>query len=567
MKKMIALFLSACLVVLALAGCQPASSSDPGPTGQQTSTGSTSSDSTKTEDLSETGTLNLVWVQGRGTDSLFENPWTDMQSLYPYMVFDALVRQVDSEVFVPKLAKDWKVSSDGLTYTFTLDETAKWHDGTPFTQEDVLFSCNARLKAPKSVKDIFTNVEGAAAVMEGTADTISGITAENGVVTIKLTIPDSFFLGKISYMMMLPKHLLEKADPLEIDNYEEYWKKPVGTGAYYIDEVSFPNYFTVVRNDDYFGASAGIRKAVFTSYATGGNESVIAAAVAGKVDYMFGNAVNDINMAKNLESQNPDMKMNMIPSSAGRTIWYNNNGSSDGKYVDAVQKPEVRQALGLLIDKETIASFYEGQASVMSASYINPLTAAYNDDIPLFERNVEKAKQMLTDAGFDFSSTLRMLYYYDDQTTADVMELLKQNFAEAGVKLEPFLAQGDLASIIYEQRNWELMYCACNNTDTINAYLYLAPGSVRDNIFGDDENRQKYQEAINAFNAAPDAAARQQILQELQIEGLKDAYATHVYVLNRIVLYNAKRLQLDQSIFTTDYEWSRDYHFENWKLI
>ncbi len=565
MKKLIASLLLVCLLTAVFTGCQstPPANSTPTPTDSSTPV------ATPAEDLSETGTLNLVWFQGRGTDSLFENPWTDTQSLYPSMVFDTLVKvQEDGKTYTPKLAKEWKISDDGLTYTFYLDTNAKWHDGTPFTEEDVVFSINGRLKSPKSTKGLYTNVVGATEVREGKAETISGITSEPGIVTIKLTVPNSFFMQLLGTMHILPSHLLKDANPLEIDNYEAFWKKPIGTGPYRIDEVSFPNYFTVVRNDDYFGPRPGIRKALFTSYATGGNEAMIAAAVAGKVDYVYGNAVNDINMAKNLESQNTNLKMLMIPSGGGRTFWYNNVGSSDGKYVETLKKPEVRQALGLLIDKETIASFYAGQASIMSASFINPLTPAYNTDIPLFKRDVEKAKQMLTDAGFDFNSTLRLLYYYDDQTTADIMALMKQTFAEAGVKVEPFLAQGDLPSIIYEQKNWDMMYCAAGATDTANAYLFLSPaGAVADKVLGDVEYRAKYTDMLNAYHAASDDAGKQKVLKEIQIEGVKDAYASHVYALSKIVVYNKNKLQLDENVFKADFQDGRDFRFESWKLI
>lgn len=66
--------------------------------------------------LNETGALKLMWYQGIGIDSIFEDPWRDQQSLWPYMVFDALVAEEVSNVsIVPKLATDWEISDDGKT--------------------------------------------------------------------------------------------------------------------------------------------------------------------------------------------------------------------------------------------------------------------------------------------------------------------------------------------------------------------------------------------------------------------------------------------------------------------
>ena len=61
-------------------------------------------------------------------------------------------------------------------------------------------------------------------------------------------------------------------------------------------------------------------------------------------------------------------------------------GSTDDKYNDDMLKTEVRQAINLLIDKEGIASFYEGQA-VPLTTFVNPEMAAYNTSIPLFQRD------------------------------------------------------------------------------------------------------------------------------------------------------------------------------------
>lgn len=560
MKKTLVLLLVVCMTVSVLAGCSS----------NKTNTNEAAKDTKKSaEDYSETGTMNLAWSAQGGTDSLFESPWLDNQSLYPEMVFDTLVKiKEDGKTFVPKLASEWSISPDGKTYTFNLNKNAKWHDGTPFTQDDVLFSFNTAVRFPKFwQKNMYLGIEGVKDVIDGKAQEISGITAKDGVVTIKLSNPDNFLLKALCAFCILPKHLLKDADPANIGAYEAFWKKPIGTGAYKINEVSFPNYFTVTRNDDYFGPKAGIKNAVFTSYDTGGNEAVINAAIGGKIDFAFGNAVNDINTAKNITSKNADMKYLIIPSNYFRSLWYNTNGSADGKYNENMKKKEVRQALNLLIDKETVAGFYGGQA-VAGTTLVNPKDPAYNSDIPLFKRDVAKAKQMLTDAGFDFSKTLRLLYYYKDQTTIDIMELIKQNFAEAGVKLEPFLAQGDLASLIYEKRNWDIMYAATFQPDPIKNYNFLVPaGGNYDKLFAEVEQRAPFKDIMTKYTATNDPAEQKKFGDEMQLVGNQLCYATGVYSLDKIAIYNSARLQIDTAAFSTDYQTMRDNRFENWKLL
>lgn len=109
----------------------------------------------------------------------------------------------------------------------------------------------------------------------GEADTISGITSEGNTVTIKVTQPTAQFLKTISGVMILPAHLLSDVSWADM-NAADYWTKPVGTGPYCINEVKFPDYFTVTRYDGYWGEPAGIKNAQFVSYAAGGNDAAVA---------------------------------------------------------------------------------------------------------------------------------------------------------------------------------------------------------------------------------------------------------------------------------------------------
>jgi len=514
--------------------------------------------------------LKLQWHASIGTDSVFECPWQDQQCLVHDMIFDTLLKvNSDGVTYVPRLAKSWKVSADGKTYTFTLVDNAKWHDGTPVSAEDVLFTFNTMPKVPEaSFKQYITMIDGYADVIGKKADAMKGLSASGNTVTFTLIGPDSFFLKALCQVPILPRHLLKDVDPTLFTKYQAYWKKPVGCGAYRIDEVSFPNYFTVVRNESYYGTKPNIPKALFTSYATGGNEAVIAALIAGNLDYAYGNAANDINNAKNMVAKNPDLVMKVVPATYTRTFRFNNVGSSDGKYNADVQKAEVRQAIHLLIDRDAIVNFYKGQAVALS-TYVHPQNPAYNTSIPLFKRDVAKAKELLAAAKFDFSRPLRILYYYNDQTSIDVMELVKQNLAEGGIKAEPFLATGDLASIIYKVRNWDMIYCAAAKPDPILIYSVLVPDNgQQDGLFGDLAFRNAtFRPLLERYSAATDPAEIKKVGDQIQMEASKYALDIPVYVLNKICVLNASRLKMDEGIFKTDLFNMIDNKFDKWELL
>lgn len=573
MKKIIMILLVVCMVATVFAGCGNTTTQETPSASASSAPASASGEQSAAAggDISETGTLKLAWVAGIGTDSMLESPFNDIKSLYPNMLFSTLVKIQSDGTYTNDLATERTVSDDGLVYTFKLNPDAKFTDGKPVTAADVAFSLNVAAGFEKSwIKNYLKSINGAADVAKDATKEFTGVKAvDDNTLEITLDKPDNTVLYGLAAMAVVPKHAFEGVAITDVPTNEAFWKKPIGSGAYMIDEVSFPNYFTMVRNDDYYGKKAGIKNVLFTSYDTGGNEAVVAATIAGDLDFIFGDAVNDSNTMSNITAQNQDMKSAMIPSSYTRQFRFNLNGSTDGKYNEAVQNPKVREAFSLIVDKDTIAAFYGDQA-VAATTMINPKDKLYNKEIPAYQRDVEKAKQLLDEAGFDYSKPIRFLYYYDDQTTADIMEVLKQNFADAGVKFEPFLATGDLASIIYEQKNWDMNYSGGGSVaDPAFGYQYIVPdGGNWDMLYGNVEERgNTYGKYYADYVGAKDDATKKTAADALQKQEITDNYDINVYNLNKLVGYNAKHLQFDESILNADYQQQKDYKFDTWKLV
>jgi ABC-type transport system substrate-binding protein len=122
------------------------------------------------------------------------------------MVFEALISQKSDGTYMPKLASDYSVSDDGMSYTFTIRDGVTWHDGQPFTAEDVVWSLSAGVADPNAtqIASRLVGIEGADAVKDGTADTLSGVTADGNQVTVKLSYPNNGFLDSMSMFFILP---------------------------------------------------------------------------------------------------------------------------------------------------------------------------------------------------------------------------------------------------------------------------------------------------------------------------------------------------------------------------
>ena len=588
-QKVISLLLTLLLCLGVMAGCQPATQSDPGGTTAGGVTPDKSSpkettaapkettaapqETTKGTDPEPEKILNLAWHSATGTDAMMESPFSDTQSLYHMFIWDSLVKLEDGLTrAVPMLAESFEFRDDGMALKFVLRDDVKWQDGEAFTADDVVFTLKLAGKLPKSThKPIIRSIKGGEEFIDGKADEIEGVTANGNTITLDLVIKDLTILNKFASVPIMPVHLLGKADLAEADKYTDFWKHPIGTGAYRIDEIKYPDYFTMVRNENYWGTPGGFDKALFKSYQAGGAETQFAALISGELDLAYGNEINDISAAQNTVRQNDKLKIQMANDvNYRRCFVFNMVGGTDDKYNDIVRKPEVRQALNLLIDRESIAAFYPEQGLAMTTQ-LSPTSHLYNKDIPEFKRDVDKARQMLEEADFDFNKPLRLLYYYDDQTSADVMEVVTQNFAEAGVKLEPFLAKGDLSAIIYEQKNWDMLYGAFSSNDPVLNYSVLATTEGSLAYLGTDPtyyDRKPYADLFNEYFAtATDPESVKKVCDQLQVLAAQDSFLLTIYGLRMLFIYNADKLVVSQNIMNDlPTAFASHPHLEDWKL-
>jgi len=218
--------------------------------------------------------LNLPWIDSGGTDP-FQSPWFDRSSMYTSLVFDFLFMYDQQGLLtVPSLAESYSVSEDRLTYEFVIRSGVKWHDGATFFVDDVIFTLKAYLLCQEAAyKSFVLYIEGAEAFMNGEAEDVSGMTASGSTLTLKTTMADALFIQRISEIVILPKHLLEDVDPMNIHKDEGYGSFPTSTGMYKVSETSFPSYFKLEAYEDYFKGAPKIKNITFTSYVTGGQDA------------------------------------------------------------------------------------------------------------------------------------------------------------------------------------------------------------------------------------------------------------------------------------------------------
>lgn len=165
-------------------------------------------------------------------------------------IYETLIKR-DNETLElkPLLAESWEISEDKLSFIFTLKKNVKWHDGTPFTASDIVFSYN-RIVDPKvdspHLKSYYKDVKSVEALDD---------------YKVKFVYSEPYFLALefCGGMPIVPKHIFENAD----FNNHPAGRSPIGTGPYKFVEWKTGTEITLEKNLDYWNEKPNIEKVIF----------------------------------------------------------------------------------------------------------------------------------------------------------------------------------------------------------------------------------------------------------------------------------------------------------------
>ncbi len=200
-------------------------------------------DNGQTKDA-ETSPTTLVYASG---DYTRINPAMDEHGEINLLLFDGLTAHNGENEVVPALAKSWEFDEASCTYTFHLEEGVRWHDGEPFTAEDVKFTIEA-IMDPENGSENAPNYEDVEEIK----------VVDETTVAFRLAAPNVAFLDYMT-MAVLPKHLLEGENMQEAD----FFRAPVGTGPYKLESWDTGQAIVLVKNDAYFRGAPHIDRVIF----------------------------------------------------------------------------------------------------------------------------------------------------------------------------------------------------------------------------------------------------------------------------------------------------------------
>lgn len=401
--------------------------------------------------------------------SLDPHAANDGYSLYVMInIYETLVRLNEDLELEPALAESYE-QIDDVTWEFVLREDVEFHDGEPFNAEAVKINLDRVLDEDvgSPLAFLFTEIDEVEVIDE---------------YTVHITTNEPF--------AALPNHLAHPGghmiSPAVIaDDYAamedgeapltEVNRNPIGTGFFKFESIVEGDNIVLVRNEDYWGEPAAPQSVTFRSVPEDGAR--IAELTTGNADLIYPTSPQDV-----AQINESDTAYAREADSANMTyLGFNTE-------VEPFDDPVVRQAIGMAIDKDVIIEELLEGIALKAETPLNPTVNAYSDDLEPLEYNVEEAKALLEENGYEegFSAEIIM----NNRTHADVATFIQETLAELNIELSISQVEAATFQEYAADGNFEMLMGGWG-TVTLDGDYGLYPLFHSDNI-GAPGNRTRY---------------------------------------------------------------------------
>lgn len=344
----------------------------------------------------------LIVAQGADARTLDPQKAIDTPSVRVYQqLYNQLIKKDEKMQIIPDLAEKWDIV-DLKTTIFHLRKGIKFHNGEILTAEDVKFTLD-RMKEQPTVSFLIDEIEKTEILDE---NTVKVVTKRGfGPLLNHLSHPGASILNK--------KAVLEKGD--------SYGQHPIGTGPYEFVEWQSGDRVTLKAFKDYYQGEAKIKNIIMRSIPEGTNRTI--ALETGEVDIVYDVEPVDIDKIK----ENKKLKFLMEPSLGNSYLGIN-----------TTKKPfndiRVRQAMAYAINVKDIIEVAYKNTATPANSPIGAKIPGYNKDAKQYEFDKEKAKQLLSEAGYP-NGFKTSIWVNDNIIRKDIATILQDQFNSIGIEV------------------------------------------------------------------------------------------------------------------------------------
>jgi len=338
-------------------------------------------------------------------------------------IYDGLMRyDYESTDVVPNLAESVDVNDDATVFTFNLHQGVTFHDGQPFTANDVKYSFE-RLLDPATASPLTwvledAGISGIEAFVNGEADGISGIeVVDDNTVRITLDAPYAMFLHHLAMpaTSIVPEHVAS-----QLGKGEDLSNNPVGTGPFKLGDRLRDSHLDLVANDDYFAGRPNI---------DGVHYRIITDPLIAWEEFNAGNLdVAGIPSALFLDVVNDPQYADVIQTTDELAVYY----FALNQRVEQLQDVRVRRAIAMAIDRQAIIDGPYNGTDALANAPIPPGLAGYDPSIEAIPYDPEGARELLAEAGYPDGFDME-IWSTRAETTIAVTELIQFFLSEVGI--------------------------------------------------------------------------------------------------------------------------------------
>ncbi len=341
-------------------------------------------------------------VVGMGGDAVSLDPHAtndQPSSRVGRQIYETLIVQTEDLQLVPGLAASWR-QVDDLTFEFTLKQGVKFHNGEELKAADVKFTIERALKSA-FIGHIVGQIEAVTVVSDF-------------LLTIKTKQPFAPLLTHLAHPAM--SILNEKA---VVAGGEAYGENPVGTGPFKFVSWTKLDSLVLTRNDDYHGTKAKVKDVTFKIVTDNTVRTI--QLETGELDIAYDIQATDVSRV----SGNAELK---LLRSANLSTTYIGFNAEKAPFNDV----RVRQAINYALDMTAVVNAVYLGVGAPAKGPLGPNVFGANLDLVEYAKDVTKAKQLLTDAGFPngFTTTI---WTNENQARVDIAEIVQEQLAAVGI--------------------------------------------------------------------------------------------------------------------------------------
>lgn len=406
---------------------------------------------------------------------------TSSYSVYRNIFDQLLRREKESQEIVPWIATSWERRSP-TEWTFKIRDGVKFHDGSDLTASDAAYSLNRILNpdlaSPQSAN--FGQVESA--------------DASGNTLNITTKTPSPTLLDQLVNLSVVPEDYVEKVGD------EQFNLKPVGSGAYELQEWSQGNEVRLTAYGEYWKQDPEIKNVRFRFVPNGATR--VADLQSGEAQIAFALTPDD---ARSLEGSD---SLEVLSTPTERVAYLALNALKT-----PTESAEVRQAIAHAIDKEELASsLLEGYAEPVDVP-LTPPTFGFSEDVEGYAYDPQRSKELLREAGY--TEGLKLAFATSPAYDQRIVEAVQADLKEVGIDVE--IASTDFATYLQKiqdpAHDWGSIRfgewsCACLDADG-TLYQLFHTGTIWSS-YSDEE----FDRVIEAARTTFDTAERKRLYEE-----------------------------------------------------